>query len=102
MNKLLIGISPEYLYLHGETPKSISDLHKPYFLVFCPNDINIDSARRQLIKKWEDNKSSDDALSKIEDISEVESYRSFWDFGVNRNIFKVFTKKSYFVPAFHR
>ena len=98
MNNLLIGISPEHLYLHGETPKILSDLHKPYFLVFSPNEINIDAARSQLIKKWEDNRSSDDTLSKIQDIGEIESYRSFWDFGVNRNIFKVYTKKSYFVP----
>ena len=95
---MLIGISPEYLYLHGEKPKVISDLHKPYFLVFSPIEINVDTARKELIKKWKNNKSSDDVLSKIEEIGEVESYRSFWDFGVNRNIFKVFTKKSYFVP----
>ncbi len=95
---MLIGISPEYLYLHGETPKVISDLHKPYFLVLCPKDKNVDTARKELIKKWENNKSSDDVLSKIEEIGEVESYRSFWDFGEKRNIFKVFTKKSYFVP----
>jgi DNA polymerase elongation subunit (family B) len=95
---LLIGISPEYLYLHEKNPKIISDLHKPYFLVFCPEERNIESARNDLIKKWEINKSSDDMYSKIKEIGKVETYRSFWDFGVKREVFKIFTKKSYFVP----
>ncbi len=98
MNDLLIGISPEYLYLHEKIPKAISELHKPYFLVFCPKDRNTESARKDLIKKWENNKSSDDSLSKIKEIGEVETYQSFWDSGADREIFKVFTKKSYFVP----
>jgi DNA polymerase elongation subunit (family B) len=98
VRNLLIGISPDYLYLHEKTPKLISELHKPYFLVFCPKDRNIESARKDLIKKWENNKSSDDTFSKIKDIGEVETYHSFWDFGKDIEIFKVFTKKSYFVP----
>jgi len=32
------------------------------------------------------------------DIGESETYNSFWNFGEKRQIFKVFTKKSYFVP----
>jgi DNA polymerase elongation subunit (family B) len=95
---MLMGLSPEYLYIHEKSPKMISDLHKPYFLVFCPKERSIDSARKELIKKWEDNKLSDIALSKIEKIGEIESYRSFWDFEIGRKIFKVYTKKSYFVP----
>ena len=98
MKNLLIGISPDYLYLHEKNPKIISELHKPYFLVFCPNNRNIESARKDLIKKWEDNKSSDDVFSKIRNIGEIETYHSFWDFGKDVEIFKVFTKKSYFVP----
>ena len=98
MRNLLIGISPDYLYLHEKIPKLISELHKPYFLVFCPEDRNIESARKDLIKKWDNNKSSDDNFSKIRDIGEVETYHSFWDFGKDIKIFKVFTKKSYFVP----
>ena len=98
MKNLLIGISPEYLYMYGKNPKLISDLHRPYFLAFCPKDRNIDTERRELIKKWKDNKSSNEFLSKIEEIGEVENYKSFWDFDVRRKIFKVFTKKSYFVP----
>jgi DNA polymerase elongation subunit (family B) len=98
VKNLLIGISPDYLYLHEKNPKIISELHKPYFLVFCPNNRNIESARKDLIKKWEDNKSSDDVFSKIRNIGEIETYHSFWDFGKDVEIFKVFTKKSYFVP----
>ena len=98
MNDMLLGISPEYLYIQDKSPKLISELHRPYFLVFCPKEKDIDSERRELINKWENNKSSDNSLSKIEEIGEVETYKSFWDFQENREIFKVFTKKSYFVP----
>jgi len=95
---MLIGISPEYLYLHEKLPKAISDLHRPYFLVFCPKDKNINSVRTELLRKWEESKTKDDALSKIEAIGDIEDYRSFWDFELTRKVFKVYTKKSYFVP----
>jgi DNA polymerase elongation subunit (family B) len=95
---MLLGISPEYLYFQGKTPKVVSDYHRPYFLAFCPTDRNINSARTELLKKWEENKSEENTLSKIEKIGEVENYRSFWDFEKSRKVFKVYTKKSYFVP----
>ncbi len=98
MNNMLLGISPEYLYFHGSKPKVVADFHRPYFLVFCPKERNINSARTELLKKLEENKSEGNTLSKIEEIGEVENYRSFWDFGQNKKIFRVFTKKSYFVP----
>ena len=98
VNDMLLGISSDFLYHHGKPPKAVSELHRPYFLVFCPKDRNINSARSDLIKKWEENKSEDNALSKIEKIGEVDNYRSFWNFGESRKIFRVFTKKSYFVP----
>ncbi|MCK5261887.1 MAG: DNA polymerase elongation subunit (family B), partial [Thermoplasmatales archaeon] len=98
MNDMLLGISPEYLYFHGKTPKKVSEYHGPYFLVFCQKERNIDSARNDLRKKWENNNSDESPLSKIERIGEIENYRSFWDFSENRKIFKVYTKKSYFVP----
>ena len=98
MNNMLLGISPEYLYFHGKTPKKVSEYHGPYFLAFCQKERNIDSARNDLRKKWENNNSDESPLSKIEKIGEIENYRSFWDFNENRKIFKVYTKKSYFVP----
>ena len=98
MSDMLLGISPEYLYFHGKPPKPVSDVHRPYFLAFCPKNRDVSSARRELIKKCEDNKSDENALSKIEDVGEVEEYRSFWDFDENRTIFKVYAKRSYFVP----
>ena len=64
MKDLLIGISPEYLYVHEKIPKVISELHKPYFLAFCPKEEPIESARNELIKRWEDKKSSDDTQMK--------------------------------------
>jgi DNA polymerase elongation subunit (family B) len=96
MKDLLLGISPEYLYFQGKTPKRISDLHNPYFLTFSPKDTK--TARKELIKKWEENQSETSPLFKIDEIGEIETYRSFWDSKKNRDVFKVFTKKSYFVP----
>jgi len=90
---MLLGISPEYLYIHGKAPKRISDYHQPYFLAFCPKERNIKSARKDLLKKLEENTSEEDILSKIERIGEIEDYRSFRDFNENRKIFKVYTKK---------
>ena len=98
MAKTLLGISPDYLYFHDEQPKPVSDVHRPYFLVFCPKSRDIYSARKELVKKLEGNKSEDNAFSKIADFGEVEEYRSFWDFGQKRMVFRVYVKKSYFVP----
>ncbi len=98
MNDVLLGISPEYLYFHEKTPRKVSEYHRPYFLVFCPKERKIDSARNELLKKIKENHSEESPLSKIEEIGEIEKYKSFWDFNQTRNIFKVYTKKSYFVP----
>lgn len=98
MNDMLINISPEYIYLHNKPPKPVSDLHKPYFLAFSNSDRSISSARKDLINKWKDANFDSSPLSKIESIGEIESYRSFWDFNKNLKVFKVYAKKSYFVP----
>ena len=98
MNDMLLNISPDYLYLHKKPPKLVSDLHKPYFLAFSSSDRNISSARKDLLKKWEDSDSESNPLSKIDKIGEIENYRSFWDFDKKRQVFRVYAKKSYFVP----
>jgi len=98
MSDMLLGISSEYLYVHDKPPKLVSDLHKPYFLVFNNLDKDINSARKNLINKVEENSSENNPLSKIDEIGPIESYRSFSDFNKERKVFKIFTKKSYFVP----
>jgi len=98
MSNMLLGISPDYLYFHREQPKPVLNFHKPYFLAFCSKNKNLTSLRKELLKKIDENKSDDNVLSKIESIGEVEDYQSFWDFNVKRNVFKVYVKKSYFVP----
>ncbi|MGF3554644.1 MAG: DNA polymerase domain-containing protein [Thermoplasmatota archaeon] len=95
---MLIGISPDYIYLHEKKPMLISDLHKPYFLVFCPKEKNIENVRNEIINKWKDNSLTDEAFSKIEEIGQIENYNSFWDHESTKKVFKVFTKKSYYVP----
>lgn len=98
MNGMLLGISPDFLYLHKKQPKPVSDYHRPYFLAFCPKERNIESARKELLNKWENNTSDQSNLSKIEKIGDIESYRSFWRYNEKRNVFRVYTKQSYFVP----
>jgi len=97
MNEMLLGISPEYLYFHKTEPKNVSDFHRPYFLVFT-NENSVKYARSKLYEKWKKNKSEDNIFSKIDDIGEIESYRSFCNFEKTRKVFRVYTKKSYFVP----
>lgn len=98
MNDMLLGISSEYIYNHNKKPGLISELHKPYFLTFTPNDKDINSARTNLLNKIQENTSENNPLSKIDELGPIENYHSFWDFKKNIKIFKVFTKKSYFVP----
>jgi DNA polymerase elongation subunit (family B) len=98
MNDVLLGVSPEFLYFQNKEPKPVSDYHRPYFLVFSPKDSDIEATRKSLLKKWEKDKSDEDILSKIENIGEVETYNSFWDYKKSRKVFRVYTKKSYFVP----
>jgi DNA polymerase elongation subunit (family B) len=97
MNKMLIGISPDYLYLHNEPEKKICDLHKPYFLAFHSEE-QVEKKRLNLINRWKENNSDSHALSKIVGIGEVEDYKSFWDFKKKWKVFKVYTEKSFLVP----
>ncbi len=98
MSDTLLGISPDYLYYHKKPPKPISDLHKPYFLAFCEKNEDLEKNRKELIKKLQTNNSETDPLNKIDEIGEIEDYRSFRDFNKKRKVFRVYTKKSYFVP----
>lgn len=98
MIDMLLNVSPDYIYLHGKKPKLVSDIHRPYFLAFTRDERDILSARNRLLKDIKNASSESDPLSKIDDVGEVEEYRSFWDFDRIRKVFKVYTKKSYFVP----
>jgi DNA polymerase elongation subunit (family B) len=98
MSSLLLGISSEYLYFSGESPKKIKGLHDPYFLVICPSNMTAEKTRKDLIGKWQDNQGSNGIFSKITRFGEIERYNSFWDFGTKRDVFKVYCSKSYLVP----
>jgi len=97
MNEMLLGISPEYIYKYRKPPMNVSDTHRPYFLAFYNENNKIQSKRNDLIKQWKNNPEHS-TLSKIVEIGEIETYKSFWDFNKTREIFKVFTEKSYLVP----
>jgi len=98
MSDLLLGISSDFLYFQKRAPVKVSEYHSPYFLAFAPEDVDIGKARENLVEKWELHKSEDDSFGNIRKIGDVERYRSFWDFNKTREVFKVFTKKSYVVP----
>jgi DNA polymerase elongation subunit (family B) len=85
MNDMLLGISSEFLYSHKKPP-------------IPPKTREINSAKADLEKKWQENQSDSNNLSKITKIGDVETYQSFWNFEEKRKVFKVFTSKSYFVP----
>ena len=63
-----------------------------------PLSIMLETARKKLVQLWDKNKTGDTKLSKIKDIGEIETYRSFCDFNKKRNMFKVYTTESYLVP----
>jgi DNA polymerase elongation subunit (family B) len=98
MGDMLLSVSPDYLYLHKKPPKQLLGLHKPYFLAFTDANRDISSARKDLINKLNNANNDSDPLSKIDKIGEIENYKSFWDFNKKRKVFKVYAKKSYFVP----
>jgi len=95
---MLLGISSDYLYFHKQKPKDISKFHKPYFLAFSPKERDIKSVKGELLKKINESKSEENIYSKISNLGEIEEYKSFWNFGQKRDVFRVYTKKSYFVP----
>ncbi len=98
MSDMLLGISPDYLYFQGKTPKPVSDVHSPYFLAFTEVNANIETVRNKLLEQWDKNKADHEKLSKIKEIGKIETYRSFCDFNKTRKVFKVYTKESYVVP----
>ncbi len=95
---MLLGISQDYLYFQGKTPQLVSDIHNPYFLAFPSGNAKAETVRKNLIERWEKNKIDHEELSKIKEIGEIETYRSFCDFNTTRRVFKVYTKESYVVP----
>ena len=98
MEKMLTGISSEYLYLKDEKPEPISKYHNPYFLAFSPADQDIIANRQNLLKKIKESNNGSSPLSKIKSLGEIEEFNSFCNFNLERKAFKVFTEKSYFVP----
>jgi DNA polymerase elongation subunit (family B) len=98
MQPLLLGLSSEYLYFKHNIIEPISDYHHPYFLAFTGQQTNCHTARERLIDIWQRNKETSTPLSYITKIGELETYRSFWEFGKTFDAFKVFTSESYRVP----
>jgi len=95
---MLLGISPDYLYIHKQEPQKVNEVHHPYFLAFTPEDIKIQSAQKRLLDQWKKYKEDHSIFSKIDTIGDIETYRSFSNFNVTRDVFKIYTKESYFVP----
>jgi len=98
MERMLLGISPDYLYFHQGKIESVKDVHQPYFLSFPGDQQRVEEIRKQTIKRWQENQDSTSPLSYVSDIGEIEQYQSFWDFKKTWQVFKVFTKESFRVP----
>jgi len=98
MESLLLGISPEYLYFKQGLIEPISKYHHPYFLAFTGTEEPCASTRQRLIDLWKKNKESQTPFSFVTRIGELETYRSFWDFGRTLQAFKIYTTESYRVP----
>ena len=97
MKDMLLGISPDFLYLHQQKPKRVDDVHQPYFLSFTPENTSTESAQKILKERIAQNPDHP-TFSKIVSVGDVETYRSFSNFTKKRKVFKVFTKESYVVP----
>ena len=98
MTEILMGLSSDLLYFNNKKTEKISKYHSPYFLAFTNNKIDIHKARNKLFDQWKKNSSEHEIFSKIKDIGEIQQYKSFSNFEENRQIFKIYTKESYFVP----
>jgi len=98
MESLLLGLSSEYLYFKHGHIEPVSKYHQPYFLAFTGEETSCSSAREKLISIWKKNKDGSTPLSYIKGIGEIETYRSFWDFGKTFDVFRVYTTESFRVP----
>ena len=49
MSDMLIGISSDFLYIYNESPKPVSDYHRPYFLAFTQNEKDIIKAQKNYL-----------------------------------------------------
>lgn len=87
---MLINVSPHYLYWKDRL-QPIGEKHRPYFLVFAPAGMDVEEARKKVADALRDDE-------RVEEIGGVERYQSFWDQRVKREVFKVYTTKSYLVP----
>ena len=97
MKEMLLGVSHDFLYYHGNSPVPAKDIHRPYCLVFCNDNTHILNEKKRLVKQWKE-QPSNTMLAQIVDIGEVETYRSFSDFTKTRKLFKVYTEKSFLIP----
>ena len=95
MGKNLLGISPEYAYIHREGAVLLEEIHSPHFLAFCPSDRDVNLEREKLMERW---KKGEGLLKHITEIGKVEKFKSFWDFEKEIDAFRVYVKRSFLVP----
>jgi len=97
MTNTILGISQTHLYTHNNKPQLITDHHEPYFLAFSAPNTDIKNTHKQLKEKIKKT-TQESPLQNITKLGEIEQYKSFSNHTKNRDIFKVYTKKSYQVP----
>jgi len=87
---MLVNVSPNYLYWK-DLLQPIREKHRPYFLAFAPAGMDVEEGRKKVADALGDDE-------RVEEIGGVERYQSFWDQRVSREVFRVYTAKSYLVP----
>ncbi len=87
---MLINASPNYLYWQGKV-QPVEEMHSPYFLAIVPDGMDANDARNKIIREIGND-------NRIKEIGEIETYSSFWNPGIKRRVFKIYTKHPGNVP----
>src|SRR5687767_2572033 len=102
---VLLSLNNEYAYFREQGPKRIADLgHDPWFWAIPKKGQDAGAALRRIRGAWEQASGgrsyADDGspLSKIKGFGDLEEIRSFVNAGDRRAAFKVYAKRSFFVP----
>jgi len=97
MTDILLGISPDYLYLQQGKITRVDSFHQPYFLAFKNTESETKAAKKQIQDLQQKNK---DSLpwSYINRFGEVQEYNSFWHPSKKRHVFPIYVNQSFRVP----
>ncbi|MBS3802156.1 MAG: hypothetical protein KGY65_05345, partial [Candidatus Thermoplasmatota archaeon] len=97
MTDILLGVSPDYLYLQQGKITRVDSFHQPYFLAFKNTESETKDAKKQIQDLQKNNKDSI-PWSYINRFGEVQEYDSFWHPSKKRHVFPIYVNQSFRVP----